>query len=150
MMSEKQQALSFDEKDVISFREGLFGFEEYKRFLPLSIDEEDESGDMLYLQSVDEVHLSFLLMNPFLLKEDYEPALSDADRSELAAEKDDELAYYVICVIKDTPDESTVNLKCPIVINVETRQARQVMLEQDAYGLHHALREFVDKEGAVC
>ena len=150
MSEEKQQEIAYEEKDLILFEEGIFGFEDYKRFIPLVVDEEDEGGDMLYLQSVDEAHLSFLVINPFLLKEDYHPVLVDADEKALAAEHEEDLAYYALCVIKETPEASTVNLKCPVVINVKTRQARQVVLDDSKYGLHHTLRELADKEGAVC
>lgn len=149
-MDEKQQEIIYEEKDLILFEEGIFGFEDYKKFILLAVDEEDESGDMLYLQSVDEVHLSFLVINPFLLKEDYHPVLPEADEKALAVESEKDLAYYALCVIKETPESSTVNLKCPVAVNVKTRQARQIILDDSRYGLRHTLQEFVDKEGAVC
>lgn len=148
MIDEKQQKVAYEEKDLILFEEGIFGFEDYKRFIPLAVDENDEDGDMLYLQSVDEVNLSFLVINPFLLKEDYHPVLADADEKALAAESEGDLAYYVLCVIKETPEASTVNLKCPVAVNVKTRQARQVVLDDSKYRLRHTLQEFADKEGA--
>lgn len=146
MEQEKQQELFFSEEDFIIFQEGLFGFEEYKKFLPFAAEEGNDS--MLYLQSADEEHLSFLAMDPFLLKEEYSPVLSEADRKALQAEDEEALSYYVLCVIKEPPEESTVNLKCPVVINFRTRQARQVILDSQEYGLRHMLKEFSDKEGA--
>lgn len=146
MEQEKQQELSFSDEDFIVFQEGLFGFEEYKQFLPYAAEEGNDS--ILYLQSVDEEQLSFLVMNPFLLKESYSPILPEADRKALRAEKDEDLSYYVLCVIKEPPEESTVNLKCPVVINFQTREARQVILDSQDYGLRHMLKEFSDKEGA--
>lgn len=146
MEQEKQQELFFSEEDFIIFQEGLFGFEEYKKFLPFAAEEGNDS--MLYLQSVDEEHLSFLAMDPFLLKEGYSPILPEADRKALQAEDEEALSYYVLCVIKEPPEESTVNLKCPVVINFRTRQARQVILDSQDYGLRHMLKEFSDKEGA--
>jgi len=151
MSEEKQQdMIQYEEKDLIHFEDGLFGFEEYKKFVPLAVDEEDDSGAMIYLQSVDEEQLSFLMMNPFLLMEEYDPKLSRDDNKALDIKKEEDMACYVICVIKDTPEESTVNLRCPVVINVLTRQARQVILDTDQYGLRHMLKEFSDKEGAAC
>lgn len=146
MGCEKQQDIALDEKDFIVFPEGLFGFETYKKFLPFSVDENSDS--MLYLQSMEEEHLSFLVMNPFLLKEDYCPILAEADKEVLKAEKEEDLSYYVLCVIKEPPEESTVNLKCPIVVNALTREARQVVLDSAEYGMRHKLGEFSGKEGA--
>ncbi len=146
MGCEKQQETAFPEQDLIVFPEGLFGFEAYKKFLPLEVDEGNDS--MLCLQSVEEEHLSFLMMNPFYLDPDYDPALSETEKDTLKADCEEDLAYYVICVIKEPPEESTVNLKCPVVVNIHTRQARQVVLDSGEYGMRHKLGEFSDKEGA--
>lgn len=146
MEQEKQQEASYKEQDLIVFQEGLFGFENCKKFLPLSMEEGSDS--VLYLQSTEEEHLCFLAMNPFLLKDDYSPRLSEVDRKALKAENEEDLSYYVLCVIKDPAEESTVNLKCPVVVNAITRQARQVVLDSEEYSLRHMLKEFSDKEGA--
>jgi len=148
MKDTKQQEIFYDEKDLILFEEGLFGFEEYTKYIPLAVDEEDESGAMIYLQSVEEENLSFLMMNPLVLKEDYAPVLKQEELHSLGVKDAGELAYYVICVIKETPQDSTINLKCPVAINVNTKQARQLILEEGGYGMRHTLKEFSGKEGA--
>ena len=37
MMEEKGSSFPFEKEELISFEEGLFGFENYKRFLPLPV-----------------------------------------------------------------------------------------------------------------
>ena len=56
----------------------------------------------------------------------------------------------MLCVVKKPVSDSTVNLKCPVAIHPETRAARQVILETDAYEMRHPLAEFGPKEGATC
>ena len=152
MEQKLKSGFSFNEDDLITFQEGLFGFEEFKRFLPVSVEENSDA--VLSLQSVEDENLSFIIMNPFLLKEDYIPQLSEADKKALGVADDEELAYYVLCVARTPSEESTVNLKCPVVVNPNTRQARQVILEKGAYGFRHTLKElseeYMDKEGASC
>lgn len=145
-MTQQQQETAFDEKELITFKDGLFGFEEYKTFLPIATEEDSDS--VIYLQSTEEEHLSFLLMNPFRLTEQYAPVLSAEDKRALGTENEEDLSYYVLCVIKEPLEDSTINLKCPIVVNALTRQARQVILESDEYGMRHRLETFSDKEGA--
>ena len=53
-----------------------------------------------------------------------------------------ELSYYAVCVIKNNYLEDTVNLKCPLAINPKTKTARQVILENTAYGYRHKLNTF--------
>lgn len=133
-----------EESQYIEFKEGIFGFEEEKKFLPVML--EDGSDAILYLQSIQNEELSFIVMNPFMLKEDYNPVLGEEDYKKLGTSDEKDLSYYVFCVIANAAGESTVNLKCPIVVNHVTRQAIQVILGSDEYGFRHLLKEFEKEE----
>lgn len=133
-----------EESQYIEFKEGIFGFEEEKKFLPIML--EDGSDAVLYLQSVQDKELSFIIMNPFMLKEDYDPVLNEEDYKKLGTSDEKDLSYYVFCVIANVAEESTVNLKCPIVVNHVTRQAMQVILNSEEYGFRHPLKEFEKEE----
>ncbi len=132
------------EKAYIEFDDGVFGFEDSKRFVPIMMDRDCDA--ILLLQSVDDENLSFIIMDPFMLKEDYHPVLAKEDYERLGTDNEDDLSYYVFCVVKKPPEESTVNLKCPIVVNCVTKNARQVILESQEYGFRHRLREFQKEE----
>ncbi|MEZ3435470.1 MAG: flagellar assembly protein FliW [Lachnospiraceae bacterium] len=136
--------ISYEEKETIHIINGLFGFESYTRYLPLSFHEEDDS--MLSLQNIEDETLSFILMNPFMLFPDYTPKLSESDLEELGASSMDDLSFYVISVIREPVDTSTVNLKAPLVVNALNRKAKQVILEQPEYTFRHTLSK-VNKEG---
>ena len=133
-----------EKSQYIEFKEGIFGFEEEKKFLPVMF--EDGSDAVLYLQSIRNEKLSFVVMNPFMLKEDYNPVLSEEDYKKLGTSDEKDLSYYVFCVIANVAEESTVNLRCPIVVNHVTRQAVQVILGSDEYGFRHPLKEFEKEE----
>lgn len=128
------------EEDILSFPDGLFGFETERRFLLIPFEGGD--GALLCLQSVETPELAFTAMNPFFLKPDYAPELQQGELKRMEAGESRELCYYVLCVVRKPATESTVNLKCPIVINDRTRRAMQVILETDGYGMRHRLAEF--------
>ena len=136
--------IEFDKKELIRFEEGLFGFESQKDFLPVPFEGEEDA--VLCLQSISDRDISFLIMNPFRLYPAYEPKLGKVDYRKLGTAREENLSYYVICVLRDTPEESTVNLKCPVVVNTVTRRAVQVILENNTYGFRHSLSEFAGKE----
>ena len=144
MMEEKGSSVPFEKEELISFEEGLFGFENYKRFLPLPITEDSDA--VLNLLSVEDKSLSFVIMNPFLLVSNYDPRLPEDIYKKLEAEDEADLSYYVICVVGDSPEDSTVNFKCPIVVNTASRKAVQVILESEEYRFRHTLRD-IGKEG---
>lgn len=140
--------ITYEEEELICFEDGLFGFEAYKKYLPLPIDEDSDAT--LCIQSVEDSELSFIVMNPFMLMEEYNPVLSKKDMERVGAMEEESLSFYVICIIRDTADESSVNLKSPIVVNTVTRKACQVILESEEYHFSHPLREFVKRGGNVC
>lgn len=128
------------EMEYIEFEEGIFGFEGQKKFVPIMLEEDSDA--VLYLQSLEDEELSFVIMNPFMLKEDYDPVLSEEDYKALGTSNVGDLSYYVFCVVGNTVGESKVNLKCPIVVNHVNRKARQVILDSKEYGFRHLLKEF--------
>ena len=60
---------------------------------------------------------------------------------------DETISFYVIGVIRDSIEESTVNLKAPLVVNTLNHKAKQVILEQPEYTFRHALGDTISKEG---
>lgn len=139
----------FEEDLTILFEEGLFGFEDHKRFLPVAADESSDA--VITLHSLDEEGLAFIIMNPFLLMEDYDPVVPQSDLEclgEIRSEAD--YSWYVLCVAQKPVSQSTVNLRCPVVINTVTRKAKQVILDNREYGFRHRLGELTRKENKIC
>ncbi|MBQ2698019.1 MAG: flagellar assembly protein FliW [Clostridia bacterium] len=135
--------VDYEKEDLITFPAGLFGFEEERGFLLLPF--EGSGGNMLCLQSAATPALAFVVMNPFSLTHDYEPVLQKRELRFFGAKESSELAYYVLCAVRNPVSESTVNLKCPVVVNPHTREARQIILEEGDYNMRHPLREFSSK-----
>lgn len=140
--------IEYEEEEVLTFPVGLFGFEEEHRFLLLPF--EGSAAALLCLQSVATPALAFVVMDPFSLDPDYAPELQPKELRELGAAETQELGFYVLCVVKKPVADSTVNLKCPVAVHPETRVARQVILEEDAYEMRHPLAGFAEGEEASC
>ena len=137
--------VSYEETDAIHIINGLIGFESHTKYLPIPFQEGNDS--MLSLQCLDDETLSFILMNPFGFFPDYSPNLSQQDLYELGADAIEDISFYVIGVIRDSIEESTVNLKAPLVVNTLNHKAKQVILEQPEYTFRHALGDTISKEG---
>ena len=137
------------EEDKLHFPAGLFGFEEEKEFFLLPF--EGSEGSLLCFQSAVTPGLAFVAMNPFSLKPDYAPVLTPGELEEMGVERSEDLCFYTLCVVRSPVSESTVNLRCPVAVNDQTRRAAQVILEDNTYHMHHRLSEFGQKEeGAPC
>lgn len=137
--------IEYDEGLVLRFSEGIYGFEEEHEFLFLPF--EGREGGLFCLQSLSTESLAFVLIDPFMLTESYEPVLQGEELKALGAEKSEDLFYYTMCAASEPVEESVVNLKCPIAVNGDTNQAMQVILESDKYQMRHKLKEFSVQEG---
>ena len=135
--------IEYEAKDVIRFPAGIIGFEEEQAFLLLPF--EGSGGGMLCLQSVATPALAFVVLDPFTLLPDYATELEPADLRQFGVAEAGDLGFYVLCAVKNPVSASTVNLKCPLVIHPETREARQVIMEH--YEMRHPLAEFSRGEG---
>jgi flagellar assembly factor FliW len=132
------------EEDIIDFTTGIYGFDDYKKYIILKDSPED---DIMFLQSLDNMDLSFVLIDPYAIFIDYNPILNEDDLYELKSTGTAELKYLVIAIIKEDIKESVVNLKSPIAINPDNRTAKQVIL-QNEYPLRYNIVS--TEEGNKC
>ena len=133
-------AMPYTEDEVITFENGIFGFEENKRYLLIRF-EEDNAG-LLCLQNLEDTELAFVVANPFVFLPDYSPQVSEADLKKLGSPAPETLAFYTTCVLAEDMANSSTNLRCPLVINGETKKAVQVILEDSAYGFKQPFHTF--------
>lgn len=140
--------IEYESADILTFPNGLFGFEEEQQFLLLPF--EGSRSSLLCFQSVRTPALAFVAMDPFSLLPGYAPVLQPQELEAFGVKESQELAFYVLCVVKRPAKDSTVNLKCPVAIHPETRVARQVILDADSYDMRHPLSQFGPKEEGSC
>ena len=139
--------IEYDADDILSFPNGLYGFDDEHEFLLIPFEGSD--GSLLCLQSKKNSALAFILMDPFALQPDYSPVLQRAELSALGVKDRGDLCYYVMCVVKQPVGDSTVNLKCPVAINPDTRVCVQVILDNEEYQMRHLLSSLKNGKGAI-
>ena len=131
-------SLDLFEDKIIHVPSGLFGFPGSKRYTLL---EHKKGSPFLWLQSVDNGSLAFVLIDPLLVKADYEIQISPQDMNELQlADAPDGIQTLVI--VNVTPGERvglTANLLGPIVINVKKKVGKQIILSDSRYSLRHPI-----------
>ena len=106
------------------------------------MNEEEGDDSILLMLSVEDPNVVFVLINPFFLCPDYSPVLAPQELSCLSVEDSGGLSYYAICVVRNDYLENTVNLKCPLAINPQTRRGIQLILDNTSYEYCHKLGSF--------
>lgn len=118
--------LEVEKKDIITFNEGLLGFEKLKKFF--IVDPGDQTL-ILWFQSTEDPATAFPIIEPKIFKPDYIVKLLPAELNSLNLESINEASVYTILTIPKTVTEMSANLKAPIVINNKTKAARQIVLQ---------------------
>ncbi len=126
----------YQEEEVLTFVEGIYGFDELKKYLLITNPEEELPFD--FLQSVEDEELYFIVTSPYLFLEDYDFEISDTLVKKLEIDQPEDVIVLSLTTIPEKSEETTINLKAPIIVNKESKKAKQVILVED-YPYKHKL-----------
>lgn len=135
--------IEIDKDKVITFSDGIPGFEDRTSYV--IIQNPDEDFPFHWLQAVEDRDLAFVIVSPFFFKQDYEFQLSQNVIERLEIESHEDISVYTIVVVPDDINKMTANLAAPIVINEETKKGKQVFLEDSRYHKRHLIVEELAK-----
>ncbi len=128
--------ISVPEDAILSFPTGIYGFEDFRSYILV----EAQLPGFFWLQSTDRSSLLFLLVDPFAHADDYAIDLDSGTREALGAAHSEDVAILSIVTLPhDESEEATFNLRGPIAINMATRLARQLVLDDPRWGVRQAL-----------
>lgn len=136
---ENVEVVKESEEKVITFEEGIPGFEHLHCFVFMK----SEIENFHYLQSVEDNDICFIIINPYEFKKDYAPIISEEYFEKLGGGKDENFAIYTIVCLRNPIQESTVNLAGPLVIHIENRLGVQVVTEEKMYTTRERLVELL-------
>ncbi|SDC72579.1 MULTISPECIES: flagellar assembly protein FliW [unclassified Candidatus Frackibacter] len=132
--------IEIDPDEVISFKQGLYGFKDNKEFILLM----DDETPFCWLQAIDNPDLAFVVTEPWNYCEDYEFDLDNEVKKELKIEEKQDVLVVNIVVVSDNLQDMTMNLKAPVIINKNEQIAKQIILDDDDYSVKYKL--FNDEE----
>lgn len=126
-----------DARDVITFPDGLPGYESSRRFVLLELE---DVAPLKVLHAVGAPDPCFLVVDPKGVLPNYRCDLSDADRVRLGAADDSTLLWLAIVIVNDD-GEVAVNLRAPVVIAPARMTGRQVMPNACVYPLRYVMTD---------
>lgn len=121
--------VNVEEKQLVTFPNGLLGFEKYTKFA--LIDSEYEP--FIWLQSIEESNLAFLMIDPFLICGDYEADIDDSTLKNIGVESAEDIIIMTLVTIPKDGSAMTANFLGPIVINKKNRKCLQVILNDNRW-----------------
>ena len=132
--------LEVAESEIITFPQGILGFEAVKHYILL-----EGTGPFGFLQAVEEPDLTFVVIDPGIIVPGYKLEVPKHEVEAIGIAEPVQAAILAIITIPAEPREMTVNLQAPLVINSSNRRAKQVVLTDHDYGLRHPVFGTVDQ-----
>jgi flagellar assembly factor FliW len=116
----------------------ILGFEDEKEFELIEINET--------FYKLKGKNVSFTLINPFLLKPDYDFEISDKEAE--ALKLDGKKPFSVLCIltVNEPFEESTINFAAPLIFNLEDKLMGQVVLDKYPYSLAEPLKNYLKEK----
>jgi flagellar assembly factor FliW len=119
---------------LIQFEEGILGFPRQREY---ALIQTGEGSGFYWLQSVDTPDLAFVVCDPRLFVTDYRVPVKVDDLENIGLSSAENAQVFVI--VNKVDDLLTGNLQGPLVINVLTRQGRQLVLSDKRFSTRHPL-----------
>jgi len=118
----------------------LLGFENVEQVELQKIDD-----IFMKMQSTTDEHISFTLINPFVLRE-YDFEVPKNIQDVLRANEKSNLLILNIVLIQTPIEESIVNFIGPLIFNTDNNKAVQIILpDADKYGVAEKISSFLKK-----
>ena len=142
ILSKAYGTIEIDSKQIVSFPEGLFAFENFKKYAIITKPDSIFS----WLQSLDDVNLAFLVIDPTEIISDYEPKVTADLLTTIEATEIKSLHMLSILTIpQNQPEKMTMNLQGPLLINAEKAVGAQVVSANDLHLVKTPLFELLQK-----
>jgi flagellar assembly factor FliW len=132
--------VQYNDTDIITFVRAILGFEELRKYFLIA---RPESEPFKWLQSVEDPTICFVIIEPSILLNNYEVELSHHDIKQLHGSErlTDYKIFVIVTVPKGRPEQISVNLQGPLIVNVKNLKAIQMVLNNPEYDIRFSLFE---------
>lgn len=118
--------IEVEPRDVLTFPAGIAAFEDCRAWVLLGDADNERIG---WLQSLTAAEVALPVVSPRAWIEDYRVRVGDGQLAALRLRP--EHRTYVLSVISRSDAGLTLNLKAPLIVNLDRRLGRQVIVHDD-------------------
>lgn len=116
----------------VTFPIGIIGFSDFKKY---RMETNRKIDPFFKLASLDKPGVEFVLLDPWIIKEDYVFEISDTDLKTIDPDRPGDLAVFTIITISRKDSNISANLAAPVVINLKDNKGYQLVLDDRKYPL---------------
>lgn len=132
--------VAIEERQVLDFPVGLFGFDHLHRYALL----DSSQPPFFWLQSMEDVETAFVVVNPYIVVPEYVLDIPEADIVAIGEPAEEELLVFAVVTIAEAERRVSCNLQGPLIIHRRHRIGRQAISLDSRWSVRHIL---VRREG---
>ncbi len=125
--------VQIEKEQVIELVNGFYGFEKFHQFALL----DSEKEPFLWVQSLEDENLAFIVIDPFLFRPDYELDIDDELLKPIEAESPTDILVFALVTIPPTGVPITANLQGPLIINKKNKKGMQAIMSDGKWNTKH-------------
>ncbi len=132
--TERFGEVTYTSEDVIFFPRGIPAFEDKHNWILAGTDD----NAIKWLQSLDDGDLALPVTSPDAIQPDYNARIPEDDLTLVGSVNPADLALLIVVSIPEAaPWNMTANLRAPILINLKSHKAVQVIALNEEYPVRH-------------
>jgi len=126
-------SVTVEADDILLFPTGLVGFEECRHWVILA---DSDNNAVAWLQCITHPDVAVPVISPRRFIPEYQVRVSRSELAPLQLAGIDNA--YVLAIVSRNGENLTLNLKAPVVVNLDGRVGRQI-ITNDEQSLQHVL-----------
>ena len=128
--------VSYNDEDLLIFPRGIPAFENNHQWILAGSDD----SAIRWLQNIEDGSLALPVTSPDAVRPDYNAKIPDDELKLIGTQSFSELAFLIVLSVPDgAPWNMTANLRAPILVNLRTHKAVQVIALNEEYPIKHMI-----------
>ena len=140
--------IDIEEEKILTFPAGIIGFPELTQFTLIHDEEKGTGAGIRWLQSLQETGFAMPVMDPLVVKPDYNPEVNDELLEPAGNITAENMLVRVTVSVPTDVKLMTVNLRGPIIINADEKKACQIIVDGDDYAVKYPIYEILQARKA--
>lgn len=130
LISKIHGKIQYDDKDIITFKKGIPGFNDLKKFIIVDLKEYEP---FKLFHSIENTEVALIVTSPYDFYENYDISISDETVKHLNIKDPSEVLVITTVTLNSDVKKITMNLQGPIVINTSNNLGEQIILDDSKY-----------------
>lgn len=122
--------IQYDKDKIITFKKGLPGFNDLKRFIIVDLD---DCEPFKLLHSIENDEVALVVTSPYEFYENYNVEIKEETIKHLDIKSSSDVLIVTTVTLNSDVNKITANLQGPIVINTSNNLGEQIILDDPKY-----------------